>query len=45
MSCGVVEIAFQSKRSEGTKLTSTQLIETMSCVERSSAMIKAKEHS
>jgi len=44
MSCGIVEITFQSQCSKGTKRTpSTQLIEATSCVERSNARMKAVE--
>jgi len=45
MSCGVVKSLFEASVEKAQNGPSTQLIEATSCVERSNATIKAKEHS
>jgi hypothetical protein len=45
MSCGVVKSIFEACAQKAQNGPSTQLIEAISCVERSNATIKAKEHS
>jgi len=44
-SCGIVKSLFEASVQKEQNEPSTQLIEAMSCVERSNATIKAKEHS
>jgi hypothetical protein len=44
-SCGVVKSLFEPIVQKARNGPSTQLIEAMSCVERSNTMIKAEEHS
>jgi hypothetical protein len=43
-SCGVVKLLFEASIQKAQNGPSTQLIEATSCVERSNATIKAKEH-
>jgi hypothetical protein len=45
LSCGVVKLLFEASVKKARNEPSTQLIEATSCVKRSNAMIKAKEHS
>ena len=44
LSCGVEKPLFEASAQKARNGPSTQLIEATSCVERWSAMIKAKEH-
>jgi len=44
LSCGVVKSLFEASIQKARNGPFTQLIEVTSCVERSNAMIKAKEH-
>jgi hypothetical protein len=44
-SCGVVKSLFEASVQKAQNSPTTQLIEATSCVERSNATIKAKEHS
>jgi hypothetical protein len=45
LSCGIVKSLFEASVQKAQNGPSTQLIEAMSCVERSNATIKAEEHS
>jgi len=45
LSCGVVKLLFEASVQKAQNGPSTQLIEAMSCVERSNATIKAEEDS
>jgi hypothetical protein len=45
MSYGVLKLHFKARVQKARNGPSTQLIEATSCVERSNATIKAKEHS
>jgi hypothetical protein len=45
LSCGIVKLLFKASIQKARNGSSTQLIETTSCVERSNTTIKAEEHS